>query len=74
MHHLERWYINAGTVRALVHGRYSAVKAYLDGVQADIDAHHKQFEPEITQAYNRKPYAIESVISLKDEPEVVEAE
>ena len=71
---LERWYIKPGTVRSLVHGRYAAVVAYLDGVQADIDAHHKQFDPEITPAYNRKPYTIESVISLSDEPEAVEVE
>lgn len=59
---LERWFINANTIRDLVGGRYPAAKAYVETAKDEIDAHHKQYD--VTTVLNRKPYTIKSVITL----------
>jgi hypothetical protein len=64
---LERWYLNIATLQNLVGGRKPMIKAHLEAHREEIEEHHKQFEPEITPAYNRKPIPIEKMITLAEE-------
>jgi hypothetical protein len=43
------------------------IKAHLEAHREEIEEHHKQFEPEITPAYNRKPISIEKMITLPEQ-------
>ena len=43
------------------------IKAYLQAHDEEIEAHHQQFEPPITPAYNRKPIPIEKLITLPEQ-------
>jgi hypothetical protein len=51
---LHRWYINAAIVRDLVGGRNDKVQAYLATRAAEIDAHHKEFNPPLNVKQNNK--------------------
>jgi hypothetical protein len=42
------------------------IKAHLEAHRAEIEAHHQQFEPPITPAYNRKTIPIEKLIRLSE--------
>jgi hypothetical protein len=64
---LERWYLNIATLQNLVGGRKPMIKAHLEAHREEIEEHHKQFEPEITPTYNRKPIPIEKMITLAEE-------
>lgn len=63
---LERWYLNIATLQHLVGGRKPMIKAHLEVHAEEIEAHHQQFEQEITPAYNRKPIPIEKMITLAE--------
>jgi hypothetical protein len=43
------------------------IKAHLQAHRVEIEEHHKQFEPEITPTYNRKPISIEKMITLPEQ-------
>jgi hypothetical protein len=64
---LERWYLNIATLQNLVGGRKPMIKAHLEAHREEIEEHHKQFEPEITPTYNRKPIPIEKMIVIAEE-------
>lgn len=64
---LERWYLNIATLQNLVGGRKPMIKAHLEAHREEIEEHHKQFEPEITPTYNRKPIPIEKMITLPEQ-------
>ena len=61
MHHksttsdpLHRWFINSAIIRDLVGGRNENVRDYLKTRAAEIEAHHKEFDPELTAKQNNK--------------------
>jgi hypothetical protein len=60
---LHQWYINAAAVRDLVGGRNDAVQAYIVTRQAELDAHHKQYN--LTPRQNRKAMSIADEITVK---------
>lgn len=64
---LERWYLNIAALQNLVGGRKPMIKAHLEAHREEIEEHHKQFEPEITPAYNRKTIPIEKMIQLPEQ-------
>ena len=64
---LQRWFINAGSLRDLVGGRHPAAKAYLESRAEEIAAHHTQYG--ITQLFNRKPVDIKTMVKLEGQSE-----
>ena len=60
---LQRWYINAGSLRNLVGGRHPAAKAYLQSREQEIAEHHKKYG--ITEVFHRKPVEIKSMVKLE---------
>jgi len=62
-HPMDRWYIRAKEIKELVGGRGEIIAAYLREHQAEIEAHHKEFE--LTERYNLKPYGVTEKIQVK---------
>jgi len=62
----ERWFLNATSVNRLVGGRYPIIGKYIEAHQAEVDAANKKHD--LSERYNSKPYHIEAVITVPDEP------
>ena len=69
---LQRWFINAGSLRDLVGGRHPAAKAYLESRAEEIAAHHEKYG--ITQLFNRKPVDIKTMVKVEGQSGVVTKE
>ncbi len=62
-HELDRWFIRAKEIKDLVGGRGELIAAYLKEHQAEITAHHTQFN--LTEKYNSKPHPVTYYIHLE---------
>lgn len=62
----ERWYLNATTIHKLVGGRFPIIGAYIKEHQEEIAALNDKHD--LNERYNSKPYYVDSVVTVPDEP------